>query len=335
MIKTAACVIFLLAIVVKSDEDYIDPVIEMLLNGVRTEITQSGEDLNERVPVSTGGIWKCGNCTFLGEAELLPRDRQHIRVDTRPQRAECGAENTKTDQNTNLQVLLEKLLYSCPGIDNIYVLIRDHKGLSAGQRIQKLIDNPLFARLKEQRPYDLKKLIPVCGDVGLPNLGISRQDEQILIEKALAETLVEKHHGQIPTIIVRPSIVPGWICNWNGASGLVTSAAKGLTRIVYGDPKAVLDLIPVDYVSNLIIAAAAKSNSYVKLQNMLTQNRDALSYFTSHSWLMRTNGTRALAASLSPADCRQFPCRPQDINWREYIPVYWAGIRKFIEKKSF
>ena len=52
--------------------------------------------------------------------------------------------------------------------------------------------------------------------------------------------------------------IVGWIDNWFGASALLTTIAKGLNRVLLASPVNILDLIPVDYVSNLIIVAAAK-----------------------------------------------------------------------------
>lgn len=60
-----------------------------------------------------------------------------------------------------------------------------------------------------------------------------------------------------------PSIkepVVGWVDNWFGATGLLTLLAKGICRVVYADNNTVMDLIPVDYVSNLTIVAAARAN---------------------------------------------------------------------------
>ncbi|XP_045514987.1 fatty acyl-CoA reductase 1-like [Pieris brassicae] len=84
--------------------------------------------------------------------------------------------------------------------------------------------------------------------------------------KKLGEALLAEKHGHVPVIIIRPSIVtaslseplPGWIDNWNGATGLIGSISKGILRVIPGNEGNVLDLIPVDYVVNLIIVAATK-----------------------------------------------------------------------------
>ncbi|XP_034826751.1 putative fatty acyl-CoA reductase CG5065 [Maniola hyperantus] len=265
------------------------------------------------------------------------------------------------------KVLLEKLLYSCSGIDKIYLLVREKQGATPQQRVQKILEQPLFSRLKEEKPKALDKIVPIVGDISEPQLGLKADDEELLVEKvsfvyhvaatikfnepfeqamnvnvagtgrvlnltkrmknikaflyvstaysntdrkvveeviypapaslnevkklleiglsdkqvkelingrpntytftkALAEHLVADNHGRIPAVIIRPSIVTsserepmvGWIDNWFGASALFTSIMKGLNRVLLAEPDNRLDLIPVDYVSNLIIVAAAR-----------------------------------------------------------------------------
>lgn len=59
--------------------------------------------------------------------------------------------------------------------------------------------------------------------------------------------------------------VVGWIDNWFGASALLTTISKGLNRVILSDSENSLDLIPVDYVSNLTIVAAARCEWYMYL----------------------------------------------------------------------
>ncbi|KAJ0175832.1 hypothetical protein K1T71_008991 [Dendrolimus kikuchii] len=85
--------------------------------------------------------------------------------------------------------------------------------------------------------------------------------------KALAENYVIQNHRDVPVIIVRPSIVSasfnepvaGWVDNWYGATAILSGIVKGLIRVLYSRCDVILDLIPLDYVSNLIIVATAKS----------------------------------------------------------------------------
>lgn len=79
--------------------------------------------------------------------------------------------------------LIEKLLRACPGIKNIYLLMRPKKGKEIKERLEELKKNSVFTRLKEENKTDLlEKLIPVAGDVGEENLGLSSADRLTLVE---------------------------------------------------------------------------------------------------------------------------------------------------------
>nr|CAB3516567.1 unnamed protein product [Spodoptera littoralis] len=275
------------------------------------------------------------------------------------------------------KVFLEKLLFSCNDIENIYILIREKKGKTPLQRIEELFDKPLFSRLKGKDPKCVKKVTPIIGDLSEPGLGISNADEETLLQKvsvvfhvaasvqfhkelkeiintnvggtkyvlqlcqqmkeikafvhvstaycntdqkileervypppaelsevlkflqqpqhdnkkrikeffknqpnsytfakALAETYIAENCGHVPTIIIRPSIIsaslkeplPGWLDTWNGATGLITASYNGANRVLLGEGSNILDLIPVDFVANLAIVAAARCSSFSSLK---------------------------------------------------------------------
>ncbi|XP_066561393.1 fatty acyl-CoA reductase 1 [Amia ocellicauda] len=81
--------------------------------------------------------------------------------------------------------------------------------------------------------------------------------------KALAEYVVQQESEKLNIGIIRPSIVgaswqepfPGWIDNFNGPSGVFIAAGKGILRTMRANNDAVADLIPVDVVINLTLAA--------------------------------------------------------------------------------
>nr|AGP26039.1 fatty acyl reductase [Agrotis segetum]AID66648.1 fatty acyl reductase [Agrotis segetum] len=425
------------------------------------------------------------------------------------------------------KVFIEKLLYCCPDIDKIYMLIREKKNLSIDERMSKFLDDPLFSRLKEERPGDLEKIVLIPGDITAPNLGLSAENERILLEKvsviinsaatvkfneplpiawkinvegtrmllalsrrmkrievfihistaysnassdrivvdeilypapadmdqvyqlvkdgvteeeterllnglpntytftkALTEHLVAEHQTYVPTIIIRPSVVAsikdepirGWLCNWFGATGISVFTAKGLNRVLLGKASNIVDVIPVDYVANLVIVAGAKSGGqksdelkiynccssdcnpvtlkkiikeftedtiknkshimplpgwfvftkykwlltlltiifqmlpmyladvyrvltgkiprYMKLHHLVIQTRLGIDFFTSHSWVMKTDRVRELFGSLSLAEKHMFPCDPSSIDWTDYLQSYCYGVRRFLEKKK-
>ncbi|KAB0802588.1 hypothetical protein PPYR_04774 [Photinus pyralis] len=81
------------------------------------------------------------------------------------------------------KVLIEKLLRSCPKIDKLYILIRSKKGQSPEERIKAITDLPLFDKLKLEYPNAIgDKLRLINGDVTELGMGLSKSDEDLLIE---------------------------------------------------------------------------------------------------------------------------------------------------------
>ncbi|XP_034382449.1 fatty acyl-CoA reductase 1 isoform X2 [Cyclopterus lumpus] len=118
-------------------------------------------------------------------------------------------------------------------------------------------------------PVDPKKLIESVEwmDDGIvrditPRL-IGDRPNTYTYTKALAEYLVQQEQDKLNIAIIRPSIVgaswqepfPGWIDNFNGPSGVFIAAGKGILRTMRANNDAVADLIPVDVVINLTLAA--------------------------------------------------------------------------------
>jgi len=81
------------------------------------------------------------------------------------------------------KVLMEKLLRSCPSINNIYILVRPKKGKDPASRVGDLLECRLFDALRKNQPGFEKKVLPVVGDILEPALGISEDDLTTLCEK--------------------------------------------------------------------------------------------------------------------------------------------------------
>jgi alcohol-forming fatty acyl-CoA reductase len=81
----------------------------------------------------------------------------------------------------------------------------------------------------------------------------------------MAERAVVELHGDLPLSIVRPSIiesalqdpVPGWLEGFRMAEPIILAFARGVLTDFSGLPDAPLDVIPVDYVVNTVLAVAA------------------------------------------------------------------------------
>lgn len=81
------------------------------------------------------------------------------------------------------QVMLEKFLRSCPEISTIYILVRNKKGKNVDSRVEEIFDDVIFDRLKKECPKYKHKIVGIAGDCSLPNLGISQQDTNTLIDQ--------------------------------------------------------------------------------------------------------------------------------------------------------
>lgn len=78
-----------------------------------------------------------------------------------------------------IQVLIEKLFYSCPDIKRVYVLIRPAKGRSSRERmVDMTARKPFNIRLKQD--FILKKLVSLDSDLVEPKLGLTQADIDML-----------------------------------------------------------------------------------------------------------------------------------------------------------
>ncbi|XP_029343509.1 fatty acyl-CoA reductase 1 [Acyrthosiphon pisum] len=80
------------------------------------------------------------------------------------------------------KVLIEKLLRSCPGIKNIYVLMRHRKDKCITDRVKDMLALPLFDKIKTEHPGVAEnKIIPLFGNLSEIRLGMSDEDYNMLI----------------------------------------------------------------------------------------------------------------------------------------------------------
>ncbi|XP_058462932.1 fatty acyl-CoA reductase wat-like [Malaya genurostris] len=78
------------------------------------------------------------------------------------------------------KVLIEKLLRSCPGIDHLFVLIRQRKGKSPEERVKDLVQIPLFDKIHEVCPDVLQKIVPISGDCSKLRMDLDEPSERQL-----------------------------------------------------------------------------------------------------------------------------------------------------------
>ncbi|XP_072763220.1 fatty acyl-CoA reductase 1-like isoform X1 [Anoplolepis gracilipes] len=81
------------------------------------------------------------------------------------------------------RVYMEKILRSCPDVREVFILMRSKKGIGINERLEKLLNLPLYDKLREEQPFNFTKLIPIPGDASKENLGLSATDWQMLAER--------------------------------------------------------------------------------------------------------------------------------------------------------
>ncbi|KAG5337752.1 FACR1 reductase, partial [Acromyrmex heyeri] len=81
------------------------------------------------------------------------------------------------------KMLIEKLLRSCPDISMIYVMIRSQKDKSPENRLDEMLESPLYDRIKKEVPNFRIKIVPIAGDCNIKGLGLSKTDRNMLIKK--------------------------------------------------------------------------------------------------------------------------------------------------------
>ncbi|KAJ8919470.1 hypothetical protein NQ315_016570 [Exocentrus adspersus] len=77
-------------------------------------------------------------------------------------------------------VLLEKLLTACPNISKIYLIIRRKKDTDIEVRLDRMLEDVVFSKLRVQCPDFRDKIVAVEGDMQLPDLGLNPSDRLLL-----------------------------------------------------------------------------------------------------------------------------------------------------------
>ena len=91
--------------------------------------------------------------------------------------------------------------------------------------------------------------------------------------KAMGEQMIVRHRGEISTVIFRPSIIesaldepePGWLEGFRMLDPLIVAYGRGQLPDYPGNPKSIMDLVPVDKVVNAILASVAATRDRTDL----------------------------------------------------------------------
>lgn len=163
--------------------------------------------------------------------------------------------------------LRKAVLLNARGTKLVLQLARECKKLDLFVYVSTAYSHLLEKELFEKPyppPADPDKVIKTCEwlsaediDAITPQI-LGNIPNSYAFTKALAENLVVQTFDELPTTIVRPSIVipiwkepiPGWTDNINGPTGLLIGAGKGVIRTMWCNSSAYGDFLPVDVAVN-------------------------------------------------------------------------------------
>ncbi|KAL8193623.1 hypothetical protein R6Q57_026758 [Mikania cordata] len=147
--------------------------------------------------------------------------------------------------------------------------------------------------------------------LAMKDLGIERANKfgwpnTYVFTKALGEMILGHLKGNMPLVILRPTIVtstykepfPGWIEGIKTIDGLAFGYGKGHLSCFLGDPESVVDVIPADMVVNAMIATMVAHANQASCEiiyhvgssvsNPLkykTIQKSAYDHFSKHPWI--------------------------------------------------
>lgn len=116
---------------------------------------------------------------------------------------------------------------------------------------------------RSRQPRDIHQQLV---QVGLDHARSRGWHDTYTFTKALGEHLLVKYRDNVPTVILRPSIIEstlrepisGWIDGFRVGDPLFVGFGQGLLKDFPGRPQTIGDFVPCDFVVNAILAAAPR-----------------------------------------------------------------------------
>uniref|UniRef100_H2YBG4 Fatty acyl-CoA reductase n=1 Tax=Ciona savignyi TaxID=51511 RepID=H2YBG4_CIOSA len=157
---------------------------------------------------------------------------------------------------------------------------------------------------------DLEATLKWLGDDAIEKLTpdlLKTRPNTYTLTKALAEDVICRESGNLPTCIVRPSMIipawqepmPGWCTNVYGPTAFIIAYGKGLLRCCLADREINADLIPVDFVVNGVIeimsSETARKSTNIQIYHINSSTTNPLNIDKLSKYLV--------------AYCQRLPCR--------------------------
>ncbi|KAG6458308.1 hypothetical protein O3G_MSEX010799, partial [Manduca sexta] len=144
---------------------------------------------------------------------------------------------------------------------------------------------PPPADLEEAKKFAMKHYILGDDDKEL----IKNHPNTYTFSKALAEQVVAENRGDLPTIIIRPSIVSaserepvkGWVDNLTAATGVITSLVKGWIHVIEASGDVVVPGLRVYHSCSSTTNPITLKNIYTHIKEFTSQNNNNASHHVS------------------------------------------------------
>ncbi|KAH9317089.1 hypothetical protein KI387_018858, partial [Taxus chinensis] len=166
-------------------------------------------------------------------------------------------------------------------VDEPQLILDIKTELSLAKRTAEMLENSTdpatISLTKHMKELGLKR----ANKYGWPNT--------YTFTKAMGEMLVGERRGDLPVVIIRPSVIestfadpfPGWMEGSRTMDTIIIGYGKGRITSFLANPDFMLDVIPADMVVNAIIAAMAKHaldfNS-LSIYNVSSSSANPLTY---------------------------------------------------------
>ncbi|KAI3826368.1 hypothetical protein L1987_00415 [Smallanthus sonchifolius] len=141
------------------------------------------------------------------------------------------------------------------------------ESLMYGNHMPKLnVEDEIKMVLESKKSLGETALIQKLKELGLERAKLYGWQDTYVFTKAMGEMMIDKMRGDIPVVIIRPSVIestykepfPGWMEGNRMMDPIVLYYGKGQLSGFLVDPNGVLDVVPADMVVNATMAAMSK-----------------------------------------------------------------------------
>ncbi|TYI10056.1 hypothetical protein ES332_A09G115000v1 [Gossypium tomentosum] len=184
---------------------------------------------------------------------------------------------------------------------------------------EKRLAEEQLSQLQNQCIPD-KAITSSMKEFGLERAKLNGWPNTYVFTKAMGEMLLERFKGDLPLVIIRPTIIAstykqpfsGWIEGVRTIDSVLVNYGKGKLTCFPGNLNSALDVIPVDMVVNVMVVAievhyAQHQYSCETIYHVGTSSKNPLKlsdlrnlshyYFTKNPWI-DTNGQKVEAGKL-------------------------------------